>query len=113
MLEVTLAVLWSSSVWWEWTLLSLHHHVVLFVPLNQCIQVTVKFIFRWTHSFLPQISLHSFTLFTLEARLVFTKTASFKCFASAILLLELSEELLLLTLALALSRCLKPFRRFF
>ena len=81
---------------WERSLLSFDH-IVLFVSLDQCIQVATKLII-WSHAFLSGTFPHSLLLIRFKAWFIFTKAA-----ASILLWLHLTHKLLLLTLTLALG----------
>ena len=111
-MEVTLALLLWRSTGCVWTLLSLH---VLLVSLNQRVQVAVdlSLVFSGAHALLANVasSLHPLVLLTFEAWLVLAEATTFKHLTFALLRLELSKELLLLTLSLSLGCSLKSFTR--
>ena len=81
---------------WERSLLSFDH-IVLFVSLDQCIQVASNLII-WSHAFLSRTFPHFLLLFRFKAWFIFTKAA-----ASVLLWLHFSHKLFLLALALSLS----------
>ena len=86
----------SLLSWWERSLLSFDH-IVLFVSLDQCIQVA-SYLVILSHAFLSRTFPHFLLFIRFKAWFIFTKATT-----SVLLWLHLSHELLLLALTLPLS----------
>ena len=91
-----LKIVVSLLSWWERSLLSFDH-IVLFISLDQSIQVASNLVIL-SHAFLSRTFPHFLLFISFKARFIFTEAAT-----SVLLWLHLSHELLLLALTLSLS----------